>query len=548
MADQINADAVVVVGDPAAAEAVAEPAPPTLPEGTTNMDLVSAKAGEVFTNQTQNDPAVNFASNLVGDPSAFFSDDTKLSSNVPTVDPAAAGTNINANDSKYNLDPNRLNARLNTGQTSTVSRLLSTPDTATYNAATTVDRVSQPQNQVTAATGDVRDEAIIDAPQADIKGLATGTNEDGTTNYTGKLLNQYASLNVSNVIDTSTVSGKLLADSLGDGNYVDSKATLKGQLDTISKDFVDPITGETKIPTWAAGTARSVSRIAAFKGVTGTAATAAMAQAIMEASIPVAQADSQFFQTVTLKNLDNKQQQIINTANVLSKMEMANLDYRMNTAVENSKNFMQMDLTNLQNEQQARVVNTQARVQSILEDAKAENTKRMFVAESTNDLNKYYDNLNTSIKTFNASQKNSMEQFNAGEANTLAQFNSNLENNREQFYRDMQYNIDVANTKWRQTVTLTNTEMQFQAAATDVKNMVDLSTEQLNQLWDRADSILDYTWKSAETAADRENQLAVAKMNADAAMAQASATRSAGKSSATGSIIGSIAGASIIAF
>jgi hypothetical protein len=206
---------------------------------------------------------------------------------------------------------------------------------------------------------------------------------------------------------------------------------------------------------------------------------------------------------------------------------------------------MQMDLTNLQNEQQARVVNTQARVQSILEDAKAENTKRMFVAESTNDLNKYYDNLNTSIKTFNASQKNSMEQFNAGEANSLAQFNANLENNREQFYREMQYNIDVANTKWRQTVTLTNTEMQFQAAATDVKNMVDLSTEQLNQLWDRSDAILDYTWKSAETSLERENQLAIGKMNLEAANNQASATRSAGRSSATGQIIGTIAAAAI---
>jgi len=309
------------------------------------------------------------------------------------------------------------------------------------------------------------------------------------------------------VIDTSTVSGQLLAQELGEGNYTDSKATVQGQLEILSKQFTDPVTGEPKIPSWAAGTAREVSRIAAFKGMTGTAATAAMSQALMEASLPIAQQDAQFFQTVTLENLDNRQQMAITKAQVLSNMDLANLDARMTAAVENSKSFLQMDLANLDNRQQTEIVNTQARVQALLEDANTENSARLFRAESQNDFTKFYNQLNTQIQQFNAEQQNAMERFNAGEVNDTSQFNARLENQREQFYRDMQYNVDLANARWRQTVETANTEMQFQAAKTDVQNIVDLSNEALNRIWDREDGILAYTWKANQNELDREVDL-----------------------------------------
>lgn len=500
--------------------------------------------------QVGGNPVEDYASQLVGDPAAFFNQDMTLASQVPTINPETVGTNIDPNAFQYQIDPTGTNAGLSTGRSTTATNVVSR-DPRTFDAALSQERVQNAA--MTGAQGTVSDQAILEAEQADMQGLATGVNQDGTRNFAGEALGEFASQNISTVIDTSTVSGKLLAESLGEFNYTDSKATLRGQLDLISKDFVDPVTGQTKIPTWAAGTARAVSRIAAFKGMTGTAATQTLAQAIMEASIPVAQQDAQFFQTLTMTNLSNKQQQVINTANVLARMEEVNLDARMTAAVENSKAFLQMDLTNLSNEQQARVVNTQSRVQAILEDAKAVNTARLFAAESANEMNKFYDNLNSSINQFNVTQRNSMEQFNAGQANTLAQFNSSLENNREQFYKEMQYNIDVANTKWRQSITMAETDMKFQAAATDVKNMVGLSVEQLNQLWDRSDALLDYAWKTSETALERENNLAIAKLNAEAGLQssreQASATRSAGRSSAIGSVVGAAASVGIaIAF
>lgn len=480
-----------------------------------------------------------FATQLVGNPSAFFSNDMQLSQRTPDINANATGTNIDGSDpAKFGMQSDRLQVNAATGNVNTAADVRAA-NTATYQAATSLDRVAQDANTMKAAQGSVRPDAVIKDQQMDVQGLATGTNKDGTTNFTGQALNAVATQNIANVIDTSTVAGKLLAQKLGEGNYTDAKATVKGQLDILSAEFVDSATGEPKIPTWAAGAARNVARIAAFKGVTGTAATAAMAQAIMEASLPIAQQDAQFFQTLTVKNLDNKQQQVINTANILSKMELANLDARMQTAVENSKNFMTMDLQNLSNEQQSRVINTQARVQSILEDTKAENSARLFEATSMNEMNKFYDNLRTSISTFNASQKNSMEQFNAGQVNDISQFNSTLENTRETFYKSMQYNIDLANAKWRQTVTLTEADQAFQAAAADVKNLVGLSVEQLNQLWDRSDALLDYAFKSSDSDAERTMKIAIAKMQGQLERDKINAE----SSDPFGQIIGTVAGA-----
>ena len=511
-----------------------------------DMPAVNA---QIVPGQTQTPNQLNvtdFAGQLVGDPSLFMMTDNPatpqnesmyLQDQNTAMDPNAEGTNLNAADPRFALQTDEMNVTASTvGNDAQTQSSVVQGQTNTYDVATATDRVDQ--SQMEAATGQLSEGAIIDdseVAQADIEAIAAGQTA------LGESLDAFASQNIAQVIDTSTVSGKLLAQQLGEGNYTDYKATVQGQMQILSDQFVDPVTGEPTIPTWAAGVTRNVSRIAAFKGVTGTAATSAMAQAIVEASLPIAQADASFFQTVTLQNLNNRQQSTINKANVLSKLELANLDNRMAAAVQNSKNFLQMDLTNLANEQQERVINTQARVQAVLEDAKQQNAQRLFTAQSQNDMDMYYDNLNASIEQFNTSQLNALKQFDVQQENSVSMFNSEMENQRQQFYQNMQYNIDISNAKWRQTVTLTEDQQNFEAAATDVKNLVGVSLEQLNQIWDRSDALLDYLWRSSESELDRQNKLVLAKLNADAEIAAADA---AGE----GSIVGAIAGAGSSAF
>lgn len=491
-------------------------------------------------NMVGNTNVTKASEEILGDPGAFLDNkDMKLSDIVPTIDAEADGTNIDGKDSRFSTDTNALSKDADTvGYTNTAVDQVK-KDAETFQAETTFDRVTRDENDVDAATGEVRDAAIIDAEDmtVDMKGAGTGRNEDGTINQLGVAVNDFASQDISNVIDTSTVAGKILAQTLGEGNYTDSKQTVMGQLELISEQFTGP-DGQPKIPTWAAGIARNVNRTFAFTNA-GTAGQAAVAQAMIEATLPIAQQDAQIFNGIAMKNLDNKQQATINKAMVLSKLELANLDARMNAALNNSKNFMQMDLANMSNTQQARVINSQSRVQSLLEDAKMTNAARMFSAEQTNDMNKFYDQLDTNIQIFNSEQLNGMKKFNTGEVNDRSEFNSSLENAREQFYQNMQYNIDLSNAKWRQSVTLQNNQNKFDAAATDVKNMVGLTSEQLNQMWDRSDAQLDWTWKSSQNQADRDMKLFQMKVEMQMAKMKADSD----KKSAIFKAIGTVAGA-----
>lgn len=454
---------------------------------------------------------------LVANPKGFLdARGINLSDVIPNLDAETAGTLLDPTNPNYMLSD--LGQYL--PETITGVAPVSTPtavDPMTYNAATVSDRMDNPQFNVDAAQGEVRDQNLVDASgyTLDMQGSATGINADGTRNVTGEALNDYATQGISNVIDTRTVSGKLLAQSLGEGNYTDYKSTVTGQLDILADAFVDA-NGEPKIPAWAQAQAREVSRTITFKGMTGSAATAATAAALMEASLPIAQQEAQFFQTLTVKNLDNRQQSIINKATVLSKFDLANLDARETAAVQNAQAFLEVDMTNLSNEQQAEVINTQARVQALLEDTQQANVQRRFTAETTNQFTQFYDELGVQVEQFNAKLISDIKRFNAGEINDATEFTQTLENQRQQFYSKMQYAVDESNARWRQTVATTNTQMAFDAASVDVKNSLDISQEGLNRLWDRTDSALDYLYKSAALEEEFEVRLLLGEMQAAA--------------------------------
>lgn len=451
------------------------------------------------------------ASDIIKDPSLILGEEMSLQEQAQNsqMTGTEAGTNIDPNDPKYQTDTGALAQEAAKGETHLADNV-DPRQAQSYESELVADKVADADME--AAQGEVSD--VIDAPQIDTEAIANATDKGGV----GQALTEYASQDLDDV---------------------DKRATAKGQLELLQDDFVDPVTGEPKIPNWAAATARSVSKIIAFTGQSGSAATASMAQAIMEASIPVAMEDAKFYQTLTLENLSNEQAQILNRANVLAKFESENQSARVTAAVENSKNFLAMDLANLSNEQQAAVINNQNRINAMLEDARQINTQRLFTAQSQNEMDMFYDNLNSQINQYNAGQANGMEQFNASQENAMSQFNATLENAREEFYKNMQFQIDTANAKWRQTVTLQEDAQAFEAAATDVKNLVGLSTEQLNRLWDRSDSLLQFAWQSAENEATRANQLAIAQLQARAAKGGGSST-----SGALGALAGTILGSS----
>lgn len=483
--------------------------------------------------------SIDSAQDIIDDPTSFLTPETSNSSIDTTID-GSDGMLDNTNPN-YTLESGSdgLNIDVATGTAQTVDpNVISNPGATVYEAETTSAAIDEAIANSEAPTGEFKDGGKVDSAQIDMKGVGTGYNSDGTINYTGQAASQFASQNISTIIDTSTVAGKLLAQELGEGNYLDSKATVMGQMDIISKQFVGP-NGEPKIPPWAQSIARATSRNINLSGLSGTAATAVMSAAIMEATLPIAQDEATLFQTLVRDNLSNRQEMTINRANVLANIEMANQDAQVTANVETAKNFMSLDLKNLDGQQQMAIVDMNARVQSILEDAKQVNLARKFAAESVMDMQKYYDNISAQIIMQNATEINAMERHNTGQKNAVAQFNAELEDSREKWYADMQYTIDNSNATWRREITLEESRMKFEAASRDVQNLFSLSVEAQNQLWDRADAILDYIWKSSETGVDREYRLAEARITGKA-------TRAAGTASAVGSIAGAAVGAIIM--
>ena len=436
-----------------------------------------------------------------------------LTDKLPTLDPDATGTNLVFNDLDGSDESVTASAQQLTDDDITTASGVTTSDVTGYNVNEISDQIDSDFYQANAATGSLSDEAQIDAEQIDLDATSKGLNA------VGKALNDFATVDISRVIDTSTVQGKLLAQKLGEGNYVDSKTTIIGQMKIISDEFKDS-NGQPKIPAWLQSTARDVQKTIAFKGMTGTAATATLTNALMEASLGVAEKEASFFQTLTTENLNNRQEAIINKASVLSNFEIQNLDARMQAAVTNAQSFLAMDLANLDNKQQAEIVNTQLRVDALLEDSKAINAARLFKADAENDFAKFYDQLNAQISMHTAEQKNEMERFNTGEINDNAEFNASLEQRREEFYKELQYNVELSNARWRQDITLKEAEMKFDAAKADIDNLISIKKEALTQLWDREDALLDYTWKSAESELNRDVERYKADRNYDVNMTQ----------------------------
>ena len=481
----------------------------------------------------------NTSANILKDPKGFLGTEGTLSDNITTIDGSNPDNVLSNND--YSMDVDGLQGSAVNASTAQASGVTKPNQVATYNAATTGSQVDTLNKTTDAATAVFGSQSKVDVEKLDMDGLATGTNADGSTNEVGKAFNAVNTQNLSTIIDTTTVSGKLLAQNLGEGNYTDAKTQITFWMDTLSKDFVDPVTGQAKIPTWAAGALKGVNRMIAFKGMTGTAAISAVAAATMESIIPIASEESKFFQTMTVKNLDAKNTQALNTANILSKMNIADLDSRMTESITNAKNFIAYDMTNLANEQQITVVEHQAKQQSIMEDAKQENVARQFGAGETNTMDKFYDELGSRIGMFNTEARNSMEKFNTGETNAMSKFNLTLENQREMFYTQFQKDVDESVVKWRQSVELTNNATLNNAAATDVKNIVGLTTEQLNQMWDRTDALLDYSFKESENQKNRRTQVQVAKMNYDAQI-EAKRDRSSPFAKIAGAVVGGVVG------
>ena len=238
-------------------------------------------------------------------------------------------------------------------------------------------------------------------------------------------------------------------------------------------------------------------------------AAAAMVQALMESSIPIAQSDAQANATIQLQNLNNEQQTALANAATIAAMDRQNLDNRMKAAQLNASSFLQMDMANLTNRQATETLNYQSKVQALFTDQAAANAAKQFNATTQNQVNQFYDQLGATVETNNANRQVAMDQFNVEQSNAIAKYNAKLQDAREKFNSTMQQQIEQSNVLWRRTINTENTSEQNNANRINAATIMGITNAAQANLWQKYRDDIHHAFTATENASQRAQQLAL---------------------------------------
>lgn len=483
-------------------------------------------------NRVGTSDVVRNAQEILDNPSAYAASQGALvGQQVPFMDP----NNPNMQGDQVNYGPtNQFNIEATTGTTAANNNLLPNAPTAQtgYQSTSVTNAINQTGTQAEAAQGEISQGGLVNVDETQID-TSTGANAE---------LDQVVTYNTSTILDTSTPAGKLVARDLGQFGFVDSKRTITGQLKILQGHFVDPNTGEYKIPPFMADVANAIKGSLNIKGASPQQITAKLATAMMSNLVGIADKEATIQNTIASENMNAKNTQLINKARILSQFKIANADSKTKALLQNSTNIVRMDLQNLGNRQQANILDASNRYLALFEDAKEENLAKRFDITNELDREQWYETLNTNVGLRIAEMKDAMTRTNIGEINAAERANAQLEQRMFEFEKTHQFQIDQDNLNYRRAITTANTEMAFQAAQFDAKAMLSLTSEAHNRLWNRADMQFNYLAQAAENQKDRDLKMFQMKMEAQLAAMQAKAQKKAGLFGALGKIGGSVLG------
>ncbi len=250
--------------------------------------------------------------------------------------------------------------------------------------------------------------------------------------------------------------------------------------------------------------------------------------------------NSRMVQTMNLENLSNRQGMVLAEASALANLDMGNLNNRQQTSVQNAQNFLNMDLANLSNEQQTGIFKTQTNVNAMLTDQAARNASMQFNAQSENQANQFYDNLNSTINMHNSTQANAQSRFNAGQVNEVNKFNAQMKNDREQFNAKNQLIVDQSNAQWRREIATQDTAAINRANEMNALATLDVSNTAYNNMWNMYSDQMSWAVSSYESEAERLNALALETLRQEGSAAATKYANDAKASGAIGSAIVSL--------
>lgn len=335
----------------------------------------------------------------------------------------------------------------------------------------------------------------------------------------------------SNVPTATTAVGSITSNDVVDPNQVVDERTRQQMLErgSLAQAQTQTLANEASVafqiqkltegletgefPPWASPTVRKVNDVMQQRGLGASSmAAAALAQSLIESTIPIAAADAQANATLQLQNLNNQQQTALSNAATIATMDKQNLDNRMKAAQQNAQSFLNMNLKNTTNEQQSAVLTYQSKVQSLFTDQAAANAAKQFNATSQNQVDQFYDQLGATVEQANAARDVAIQKFNSEETSSVEEFNVNLDNLREQFNVNMANQIDQSNAVWRRQVNTANTANENRANQSNAAILLGLTQQAQNQLWQKYRDEAHQLFTVLENETQRNHQIVLSAM------------------------------------
>ena len=322
---------------------------------------------------------------------------------------------------------------------------------------------------------------------------------------------QYAATTVGAAPTMAAAQGQVTAPMTAQQGTIASDATVRGQLEGLQQQVQSAVATGQDLPAWALGAQKLVEANMAKRGMGASSMYAeALAQGVMQSAVPIAAADAQTYKEMIFQNLNNRQQ----------------------AAVTNTAAYLQMDMSNLSNNQQANLQNLAARQATLFTDQSAQNAAAQFNATSQNQVEEFFTNLSTQVKTNNAQRTDAMNTFENAEKNKISainannetevsranaereaainQFNSSLKDNREKFNVENQRVIDQSNTQWRRQINTANTAAINAANQTNAQNLLNMSNFALSSMWQQWRDEATWTNEAAQNGLNRAHNIAMA--------------------------------------
>lgn len=358
---------------------------------------------------------------------------------------------------------------------------------ATFTAPTTAQVGMQPSSPAAQVTPSANSQQAVQANQM----VAAQMTNDPRTQTTAAQV---------------TPSAGALATA-AQGTINPNTMTMQGQMN----DLMNFAPGQ--IPDWAKGAVTTAEQQMAARGLGASSmAGNAVAGAILQSALPIAQQDAQTYAQMGFQNLNNQQAAVLQNASTIANMDMANASFVQQAGIVNAQSFLQQDLSNLTNQQQAAVLNTQSTVQSIFSDQSAQNAAKQFNATSSNQVDQFYKSLSANVSQFNAAQTNNMGQFAASGNQAVSQFNAQLEDLRQRFNVQNAIQIDQSNVNWQRMINTGNTAATNAAQQTNATNMLGISNTALANLWQQALDEASHSFTASQNANTLQANVAMAAL------------------------------------